>query len=470
MMIVLWLLFLMSLLLSGLNDTLSMALVVGTPTALIPTVLIVYAAGQRITRYVVAVALMVFCALHIQQAAGAAELHFGIFVLLAFLLCYRDWMVVVIAATTIALHHVSFNFLQQASYGPICFTEPGINILITHAAYVVAETLVLCYLAVLLHKEALQSAELQASVSILTRGGAGTIGLDQPAMQASSLSGVALQHVISVLRTAIINVRNEISTMAVASNQIATANSSLAVRTEQQANSLGTTASSMEEIATTVKQTADSADEANKMTAAATKLAVKGGQEVGQIIATMASINASSRQIADITGVINSIAFQTNILALNAAVEAARAGEQGKGFAVVAAEVRSLAQRSATAAKDIEKLISDSVSQVTAGSSLVSSAGDTMNSIVDSIHTVDKLVTGIVNASREQSVGIEQVNYAVSEIDQATKENAAQVEQAATAALSLRQHATSLVSVVDVFQLDTEKESRLLQAIPRLLS
>lgn len=470
MLVVVWLLFLMGLLLSGQNDTLTMALVVGAPTALIPTLLIVYASGQRVTRSVVAVSLMVFCALHIQQAAGTTELHFGIFVLLAFLLCYRDWLVVVIGAATIALHHVSFNFLQEASYGPICFTEPGIGVLVTHASYVVAETVVLCYLAILLHKEAVQSAELQTSVSVLAGDGIGSIGLTEPAVNASSISGVALQRVMNTLRGAVINVRNEIATMAAASNDIATANASLSLRTEQQANSIGITASSMEEIAATVKQTVDSADEAYKMTVAASKLAVKGGQEVGQIIETMASINASSRQIADITDVINSIAFQTNILALNAAVEAARAGEQGKGFAVVASEVRSLAQRSATAAKDIEKLISDSVAQVNAGSTLVSSAGETMNNIVDSIQTVDKLVTGIVNASREQSVGIAQVNQAVSEIDQVTKENAAQVDQAATAAQSLRHHATSLVTVVEVFQLDAPTKKTLSHSKPILLS
>lgn len=454
MLVVLWFLFVMSLFLSGQNDTLAWALAVGLPTALLPTALIIYMPGHRLTRCVVAAALMIFCALHIHQAAGMTELHFGIFVLLAFLLCYRDWLVVVVAAACIAVHHLSFSYLQEWGYGVICFTEPGIGKVIAHASYVVAETVVLCYLAQLLHREALQSAELQTSVSSLTSNGAGTISLDQPAVKANSNSGAALQGVMSMLREAIVNVRSGTDTMAAASRQIATANTHLSSRTEQQAISLGSTALSMEEITTTVKQTTESASEAHRMTTAASELALKGGQEVERVIETMASINASSQQIADITGVINSIAFQTNILALNAAVEAARAGEQGKGFAVVAAEVRSLAQRSASAAKDIEKLISDSVSKVENGSKLVSSAGSTMNAIVDSIQKINLLVTDIKTASREQSAGIEQVNHAVSQIDQVTKENSTQVEQAATAAQSLQRHAALLVNVVNVFQLE----------------
>ncbi len=457
MLVVLWLLFSMSLLLSSQNSTLTWALVIGLPAALLPTALIVYAASHRFTRCVIAAALMIFSALHIHQAAGTTELHFGIFVLLAFLLCYRDWLVIVVAAATIALHHISFNFLQEWGYGVICFTEPGIGKVIAHACYVVAEALVLCYLAVLLHRAALQSAELQTSVASLTSGGGGVISLRQAEIQANSASGAALQDVMGMLRTAIINVRGEISTMAVACDDIADANTHLASRTEQQAQSLGTTASSMDEITTTIKNMADSAAKTYDTTAAASALAVKGGNEVEQVIRTMEAINASSRQIAEITGVINSIAFQTNILALNAAVEAARAGEQGKGFAVVAAEVRSLAQRSAAAAKDIEALISKSVDQVKAGSRLVASAGATMTDVVGSIEAVNKLVTDIVSASHEQSTGVEQVNLAVSQIDQATQQNASQVKQAATAAQSLREHAAALVNVANVFVLDNDE-------------
>lgn len=391
MLIVLWALFVISLFLSGTNDTLAWALVIGLPTALLPTALIITIPSHRITRCAVAVAFMVMSALHIHQAAGMAELHFGIFVLLAFLLCYRDWLVIVVAATCIALHHFSFNFLQEWGYGVICFTEPGLGILILHASYVVVETLVLTYLAQILHREALQSAELRTSVSSLTQSGQGAIDLMRPNAIAVSRSGAALQGVMGMLHEAIVNVRKGADTMAIASRDIATANTSLSSRTEQQVRSIGTTVTSMQEITATVKHTADSAHKAHSMATTASEQALKGGEEVEHLIETMGSINTSSNQIAEITSVINSIAFQTNILALNAAVEAARAGEQGKGFAVVASEVRSLAQRSATAAKDIEVLISDSVDKVNAGSQLVSSVGATMSKLVESIQTVNKI-------------------------------------------------------------------------------
>lgn len=335
----------------------------------------------------------------------------------------------------------------------ICFTEPGLGILILHASYVVAETVVLTYLAQILHRDALQSAELRTSVSSLTQNGQGTIALAQPETAAVSHSGAALQGVMGTLHEAIVNVRKGADTMATASRDIATANTSLSSRTEQQVISLSTTVASMQEITATVQHTADSAHEAHDMATSASKYALKGGEEVEHLIETMASINTASNQIAEITSVINSIAFQTNILALNAAVEAARAGEQGKGFAVVAAEVRSLAQRSAAAAKDIEALISDSVHKVNAGSQLVSSVGSTMGQLVQSIQAVNTLVTGIVEASRQQSTEIQQVNQAVNQIDQATQQNASHVEHAASAAQSLQQHAALLVHAVDVFKL-----------------
>ena len=269
------------------------------------------------------------------------------------------------------------------------------------------------------------------------------------------------------LSATISDIRHASETIATASSQIAAGNMDLSSRTEQQASSLEETASSMEQLTGTVKQNAENARQAKQLVVSTADIAVKGGQVVGQVVDTMASIKESSRKIADIIGVIDSIAFQTNILALNAAVEAARAGEQGRGFAVVASEVRNLAQRSASAAKEIKTLISDSVEQVDAGGKLVDEAGKTMNEIVTSVKRVTDIMSEIAAASSEQSAGIEQVHQAISQMDDVTQQNAALVEEAAAAAESLQDQAVKLTEVVSIFKLAGEAtRARPAQASP----
>ncbi len=238
-----------------------------------------------------------------------------------------------------------------------------------------------------------------------------------------------------------------------ASREIASGNTDLSQRTEEQASSLEETASSMEELTSTVKQNAENAKQANQLAVGASDVAVKGGTVVGQVVQTMTGISESSKKIADIIGVIDGIAFQTNILALNAAVEAARAGEQGRGFAVVATEVRNLAQRSAAAAKEIKELITDSVAKVGTGTQLVDQAGKTMEEIVTSVKRVTDIMSEITAASQEQSSGIEQVSTAVSQMDEVTQQNAALVEEAAAAAESLEEQARNLAEAVAIFKL-----------------
>ncbi len=249
------------------------------------------------------------------------------------------------------------------------------------------------------------------------------------------------------------NVRQNAEGVATASAQIAQGNNDLSARTEEQASALEQTAASMEELSSTVKQNADNARQGNQLALSASAVAVKGGEVVGQVVETMKGINDASRKIADIIGVIDGIAFQTNILALNAAVEAARAGEQGRGFAVVASEVRSLAGRSADAAKEIKTLISTSVERVQQGTALVDQAGATMTEVVSSIKRVTDIMGEISAASSEQSAGVAQVGEAVTQMDQATQQNAALVEQSAAAAESLKSQAQQLVQAVAVFQL-----------------
>jgi methyl-accepting chemotaxis protein len=262
-------------------------------------------------------------------------------------------------------------------------------------------------------------------------------------------------------------VRGGTEAIGTASREIAAGNIDLSSRTEMQASSLEKTASAMEELTSTVKQNADNAREANQLAATASDVALKGGAVVSQVVDTMSSINESAKKIVDIIGVIDGIAFQTNILALNAAVEAARAGEQGRGFAVVASEVRNLAQRSAGAAKEIKTLIDDSAEKTERGTKLVNQAGVTMDEVVASVKRVTDIMSEIANASQEQSAGIEQVNLSIIEMDSMTQQNAALVEQSAAAAQSLQDQASELAHVVSIFKL-VEGEQKAVIAQPAM--
>lgn len=294
--------------------------------------------------------------------------------------------------------------------------------------------------------QAVADGDLTQSIRVHSKDEAGKL------MEALQTMNKRLQQIVG-------EVRMGTDTIATASSEIASGNLDLSSRTEQQAGSLEETVSAMEELTSTVKQNADNARQANQLAASAAEVAVQGGQVVSQVVSTMNNINDSSKKIVDIISVIDGIAFQTNILALNAAVEAARAGEQGRGFAVVASEVRSLAQRSAAAAKEIKALIDDSVSKVGQGSELVAQAGVTMDEVVSSVKRVTDVMGEITAASQEQSSGIEEVNRAISMMDQATQQNAALVEQAAAAAQSMQDQAVRLTQAVSVFKIDSTQFS-----------
>ena len=291
------------------------------------------------------------------------------------------------------------------------------------------------------------------AIAIMSEVAEGNLDAQIPAAPPGSmLDGLA--HMVASLRKLVTEVRSATDSIATASGEIAQGNNDLAHRTEDTASNLQTTASSMEELTSTVKQTSDSAQTANQMATSAAAVAARGGEVVSRVVSTMQDINASSNKISDIIGVIDGIAFQTNILALNAAVEAARAGEQGRGFAVVASEVRSLAQRSAAAAKEIKTLIDASVEKVASGTQLVGNAGATMTEIVDSVQRVTDIIGEIRSATSEQSQGIAQVNTAVNQLDQMTQQNSALVEQSAAAADSLREQAMKLTQVVALFRVN----------------
>ncbi|RPH31032.1 methyl-accepting chemotaxis protein [Buttiauxella warmboldiae] len=276
-----------------------------------------------------------------------------------------------------------------------------------------------------------------------------------------------LRHMQSELMNTVSNVRNGANAIYSGASEISSGNNDLSARTEQQAASLEETAASMEQLTATVKQNAENARQASQLALSASETAQKGGKVVDNVVRTMNDIASSSKKIADITSVIDGIAFQTNILALNAAVEAARAGEQGRGFAVVAGEVRNLASRSAQAAKEIKSLIEDSVNKVDTGSTLVESAGETMDEIVNAVTRVTDIMGEIASASDEQSRGIDQVGLAVSEMDRVTQQNAALVEESAAAACALEEQASRLTQAVAVFRINQEAKTESHSVVPK---
>ncbi|CAN5189177.1 hypothetical protein BH09PSE6_BH09PSE6_16020 [soil metagenome] len=345
--------------------------------------------------------------LHIQLGRGTIEFHFGVFVLLGLLMVYQDWRPVVLTAAAFVLHHFVFDRLQAWGFGFYCTTDPGVLKQVMHGIYVATQTSVEIYVLVRLRSATLEGAELSALVRQIDRPE--RLHLDVSGITVTSPTAVMLKSVIGKIDAAMNDVDAVAGSIKASSFEIASGNVDLNQRTEQQASSLQETAASMDVLNSTVRRSAETAGAANALAGSASTAAVDGGNAVNKVVATMTDISESSRRIADIISVIDGIAFQTNILALNAAVEAARAGEEGRGFAVVAAEVRHLAQRSATAAKEIKTLVTDSVARVDAGMQLVGEAGTTMGSIVDQAKRVSELIGELASHADHQATGMTQV-------------------------------------------------------------
>jgi methyl-accepting chemotaxis protein len=388
--------------------------------------------------------------LQIQLTQGVVEYHFGVFVTLALVMVYLDWRPIVLAALLFALHHLVFDRLLAAGLNLYCLGEPNLPMVLLHAVYVVVQTGLELALVAGMAKAATEGQELQTMVELVNQPAG--ISLRLAGFEAKTVLGQALQRMLTRMDVAVSTVHQSVASISLASSDIATGNQNLSTRTENAAAGIQQTAASMEELAATLEHSTSAANQAKTMANDNAVVAEKCGEVVTQVVSTMADINTSSRKISDIIGVIDGIAFQTNILALNAAVEAARAGEQGRGFAVVASEVRNLAQRSALAAKEIKDLIGASVDKVEAGTLLVQSAGSTMQEVVTNAKKVSVFIEEITRATSEQSISINEVTQAVTQLDRMTQQNAALVEQSLASSNSLRDQATQLNGVVGLFQ------------------
>jgi len=450
---VVWAVALVSLGMSFWYDTWIASLLVGLPAALVPTVVWKLMPATLVSRCTIAAAYMVQAATLIHQAHGMIEFHFAIFCLLAALIVYRDWKVIIAGAAVIAVHHLVFNFLQENGGSVYVFEYgTGFGLVMLHAAFVVFESAVLVVVALESYKDAVEAAETRhfGQYMVLQDG---RINLDVEDLDAQSEFGRQFADYLNNLKQVASELNERTDAIHTAASEISSGNSDLSDRTEQQASALEQTSSSMQEMLGSVRNNADSARKANQLVNTARNSAEQGGSVVSEAMSAMREITQSSKRIGNITAVIDEIAFQTNLLALNAAVEAARAGEQGRGFAVVASEVRNLAGRSAEAAKEIKSLIDDSVAKIERGSQLVDRSGSTLSEIVDGVKEVSAIVSEIASASIEQSEGIGQVTQAVTSMDEMTQRNAALVEQAAASAKELESHSDVLAQMMQKFRL-----------------
>jgi len=413
--------------------------------------------GRLASRLWLTASLVALVALQIQLSAGALPSHFNVFITLSVLLAWRDWRPIAFAASLFALHHVGFDRLLAAGIGAYCLSAPDPTQIAIHVAFVATQCAILCHVALTLAKEASEAEELAFLVHAM--GEDGPIRLHLDVIRTETAAGARLKQVQQRMGQALRDVRAAADAVRQAAHQLASDGLELSGRTDQTAKGLGSSSECLDNIGEILKHSRDASDQAKAMSANAASMAGEGGHLVGNVVRSMQDIGNSSRRITDIIGVIDGIAFQTNILALNAAVEAARAGEQGRGFAVVAAEVRSLAQRSAAAAREIKGLISASAEQVERGTQLVGDAGNTMNTLVNTVCQVGELFESISRDGTEHAQGLAMVTHSVGQLALMTQDNVTLAGRASHTARELEAQVDRLSVVLDCFRLGSEGPS-----------
>lgn len=450
MIAVVWCLFGVSCLLAVRDYNWAAVQWIGLPTALVASALVWWRPGTLLTRLFLAASLMTFSALQIHQAHGLTELHFGIFVLLSFLLAYRDWRPIAFAAVVIAVHHLTFNYLQLAGFGVFCFSQPALSTVLIHAAYVVAQAGLLIYIARHMRADAQAGIELALLGESLSRE-AGKFDLRLPQITLEGASSRTFKGTLDAIHHALREITHTTDRMTSSSEHIATGNQTLLEQIAAQADGLKATSVTMAQIAQRIRENAGHAATANALSRKTSAVAQQSGEAVGEVVSKMGEIDVAVHRMGEMISTIEGIAFQTNILALNASVEAARAGNEGRGFAVVADEVRTLAQRSATAAREIRQLIADSLQRVELGSVLATRAGDTMQAVVGHVEDVARLIERISSASEAQSHDVDRFSQGVEEMDVALAGNVENVKGVASASGSLREQARTLSAAMSAF-------------------
>lgn len=453
LLVLTWVMWAVSLGVGAMNGNLTLALIVASLLSVLATVITFLFAGKLFTRMMYAVILMAFSALLIQLGEGETEYHFSVFVLLSALLAWRDWRPLIMGAGVIAVHHLTFNYLQEYGlFNITVFMHTGLHMVIMHGLYVVAQTVFLVFLAVRMEQDARSASEVAKLAAVINRE-SGYLTLAHDARTSRSPFARTFSLTLDAMRTTLAQVSGNVSQLLEASQTLLQRNTALSERTDNQARSLAVTASAMEQLAAAASLTRDKASEARTLAMQASDVARQGGENIRSAMTSMTHIREESLKINGILELIDGIAFQTNILSLNASVEAARAGAHGKGFAVVAAEVRTLALRCEEAARDIRQLIATSVERTHQGACEVELAGETMAAIIHNIDRLQSCVDVLSSMSEQQRTSVVQMKGSIAHIDASVQENVQHVAQTIQMAHQQQQHTGELKSAISVFRL-----------------